>query len=134
MQIDIRDLYMAEVGLFQYFKKVANSQQLEYKKLKHISFFKKQGDSFIDIFSGKTFKQLTPENATTQKVGVVEPLKYDVLFMPSAVKQINSNPYFKLDELQTIKNSMKKDTIYGSIMAEKIQLEKVLGYTINLGL
>lgn len=134
MQIDIKNLYMAEVGYFQYFQKVGNFKKIEYKKLKNISFFEKQGEDYIDIFSGRVFKQLTTDNAPLQKVGVVEPLKYDVLFMPSCVEQINNNPYFSKQELFDIKKAIKKDIVWGSILAEKMQLEKVLGYTINLDL
>lgn len=130
--IDIKNLYIAEVGKFQFFKFVANNPQMEYKKLKSYSFYYKDKHTYVDIFSGDRYTELKYSTVQKNDIGLIEPKKYNQMFMDTAVKKIEQNGMFSISELKDIARHMKKEVIWGSIWAEKILLEREIGEEIFL--
>ena len=133
-KIDIRDLYIAELGKFQYCKYIVKTPYLEYIKLKPNTFYYKHKNYFIDIFSGKKFIELKAETVKKDEIGLINPKKCTQLFLDSTVKQIDKDSMFSLDELKSIAKLLKKDIVYGSIKTEAILLERVLGTKLDIEL
>lgn len=121
MKINIKNLYIGEIGRFVGFNNRGRGYYVEYETLEQASFFVKQGDKFYNLFTGRAYDILqsghdVPDNG----IGLVEPKKYDEVFLDCAIDKINKNPMFTIQELELIDRELKNSSVFASFKIEKI--------------
>ncbi|MGN1222255.1 MAG: hypothetical protein ACI4TT_03380 [Christensenellales bacterium] len=123
--INIKNLYIGEIGKFKGYVYPDGRALIDYDKLKGVSFYLKKDDYYYDIFYNQKYQVLNAiESIPENGIGLVEPKKYNEYFSDAICDMIDENPMFSLDELKEIKQKMAQGPVFGGIKINQIINEK----------
>lgn len=113
--INIKDLYIGEIGEFKGYIYHNNKTFIDYEKREDVSFFLKKGEYFYDIFTNRKYQILKAgEQIPADNIGLLEPKKYNEYFYDKTSSMLENDFMFSVNELKEIKQAMKTSSIFGS--------------------
>ena len=119
--LNIKKLYIGEIGRFEGYIHGANGTVVDYTKLKSASFYLKKDECYYDIFTGRPYQILKAgEQIPADNVGLVEPQKCSQYFSNKTNSMIENDYMFSIEDLQQIADEMASGELFAGRKIQQI--------------